>query len=153
MAWGAVLAEVEVDTETGEVNLLRLICVYDAGKAINPSLVEGQIEGGAVMSQGQAMMELWQPCYPTLNWQPTTQRDYLIPTSADVPYIESVICECPSACGPYGAKGIGEITANVPTPAIASAINNAIGVSINEIPITPEKILRALESKDKSYIH
>ncbi len=150
LAWGAVLAEVEVDTETGEVDLLRLVCAFDAGKAINPQLVEGQIEGGAGMAQGQAMMEQWQPYYPSLDWQPTTLRDYTIPTSMDVPDIESVIYECPSADGPYGAKGIGEITANVPTPAIASAINNAIGVGINEIPVTPEKILRALEKKAKS---
>jgi len=150
LAWGAVLAEVEVDTETGEVDLLRLVCSYDAGKAINPMLVEGQIEGGAIMGQGQAMTEDWQPYYPSLDWQPTTLRDYLIPTTADIPNIETVIYECPSASGPYGAKGIGEITANVPTPAIASAICNAIGVWINEIPITPEKILRALEGKTQT---
>ncbi len=150
LAWGAVLAEVEVDTETGEVDLLRLVCSFDAGKAINPQLVEGQIEGGAGMAQGQAMMEQWQPYYPSLDWQPTNLRDYMIPTAVDVPDVESVIFECPSADGPYGAKGIGEITANVPTPAIASAINKAIGVWINEIPITPEKILRALEGKSKS---
>jgi len=150
LAWGAVLAEVEVDTETGEVDLLRLVCSFDAGKAINPQLVEGQIEGGAGMAQGQAMMEQWQPYYPSLDWQPTNLRDYMIPTAVDVPDVESVIYECPSADGPYGAKGIGEITANVPTPAIASAINKAIGVWINEIPITPEKILRALEGKSKS---
>lgn len=145
LAWGAVLAEVDVDTGTGEVDLLRLVCVFDAGKAINPQLVVGQIEGGAVMSQGQAVMEKWQPYYPSLYWQPTTLRDYMIPTAADIPAIHSVIYECPSADGPYGAKGIGEITANVPTPAIASAICNAIGIWIDEIPITPEKILRALD--------
>lgn len=150
LAWGAVLAEVEVDTETGEVDLLRLVCTYDAGKAINPQLVEGQIEGGAVMGQGQAMMEQWQPYYPSLDWQPTSLRGYMIPTAADTPEIQLSIYECPSAEGPYGAKGIGEITTNVPPPAIASAINNAIGVWINEIPITPEKILRALEEKGES---
>ncbi len=145
LAWGAAIAEVEVDTETGEVDLLRLACAYDAGRAINPMLVEGQIQGGAVMAQGQAMLEQLYPCYPTVDSQPQTFHDYIIPTAMDIPGIECRIHECPSPEGPYGAKGIGEITAVVPHPAIAEAICNAIGVRIDEIPITPEKILRALQ--------
>jgi len=91
LAWGVVLAEVEEDTETGEVELVRLVCSLDAGKAINPQLVEGQIDGGAGMSQGQAMMEQWQPYHPSLDWQPPNLRDYMIPTTVDVPDIDSVI--------------------------------------------------------------
>jgi len=144
LSWGAVIAEVEVDTETGEVTLLRMVCTYDAGRAVNPMLVEGQIQGGAIMAQGQAMMEQLYPCYPTVDLQPQTFHDYIIPTAMDIPDIICCIHECPSAEGPYGVKGIGEITAVVPHPAIAEAICNAIGVRIDEIPITPEKILQAL---------
>lgn len=144
LAFGAVLAEVEVDTQTGEVLLQRVVCTYDAGKAINPMMVEGQIEGGVAMSQGQVMLEVLQPNYPRVEDQPSALHGYLIPTAVDVPRMEYSIHECPSDEGPFGAKGIGELTAIVPPPAIASAINDAIGVWIHDLPITPEKILRAL---------
>ena len=147
-AFGATLAEVEVDTATGAISVLRIVCTCDAGKAINPMLVEGQIHGGAAMSLGQAMMEVLQPRYPEVDWQPTALHSYLIPTAMDVPPIHGEIHECPSADGPFGAKGIGELTAIVPPAAIASAINNAIGVWIHDTPITPEKVLRALNRGD-----
>ncbi len=150
LAWSAVLAEVEVDTDTGEVQVLRLTASYDVGKAINPLLVEGQIEGGAGMGVGAALMEQLHPYYPSLEWQPRTLGDYVIPTSADVPEISSVIVECPSTNGPYGAKGIGEMTANAPAPAIVNAIHDAVGVWINGLPVTPEKVLRALAEKGAS---
>ena len=147
LAWSAVLAEVEVDTETGEVDMLRLVCVYDVGKAINPLLVEGQIEGGAVMGLGAALMENLYPYYPSMDWAPQTLGEYVIPTAVDVPDIQEEIVECPSTENIYGVKGIGEMTANPPSPAIVSAIHDAIGVWINEIPVTPEKVLKALEKK------
>jgi CO/xanthine dehydrogenase Mo-binding subunit len=147
LAWAAVLAEVEVDTETGQVEVLKLTCAYDVGKAINPLLCEGQIEGGAVMGVGAALMENLFPYYPSMDWQPQTFGDYVIPTSGDLPHLESVILECPSTDGPYGAKGIGEMTANAPGPAIANAIHDAVGVWIDDLPVTPEKVLRALEAK------
>ncbi len=147
LAWAAVLAEVEVDTDTGEVEILKLVTCYDVGRAINPLLAEGQIEGGTVMGIGATLMENLYPFYPTQAWQPESYHDYVIPTAADVPEIVSAIYECPSTNGPYGAKGIGEMTANVPAPAIINAIHDAIGVWITEVPVTPEKILKALEAK------
>lgn len=144
LAWAGVLAEVEVDTETGEVEIKRLVCVYDVGRAVNPMMVEGQIQGGAAMSIGAALMEQLHPFYPTQDCRPGTLGEYIIPTTMDVPEIEAHIYECPSVEGPYGVKGIGEMTANVPAPAIANAIHDAIGVWITENPITPERILRAL---------
>ncbi len=147
LAWGAVLAEVEVDTETGEVQVLKLVCSYDMGKAINPLLTEGQIEGGAVMGLGAALMEDMYPFYPSRSWQPESLHDYVIPTAVDVPELQAAIYECPSTNGPYGAKGIGEMTANAPAPAIVNAIHDAVGVWITELPITPEAVLRALDAK------
>jgi CO/xanthine dehydrogenase Mo-binding subunit len=149
MAWAAQLVEVEVDTDTGQVEVLRMVSAFDVGGAINPMLVEGQIEGGAVMGMGAALMEDLYPHYPTPEGQPTNLNTYVIPTAVDIPKkMESVIVECPSTAGPYGAKGIGEMTANVPAPAIVSAIHDAVGVWIDEIPVTPERLLRALEKAD-----
>jgi CO/xanthine dehydrogenase Mo-binding subunit len=147
LAWAAVMAEVEVDTETGEVQVLSLTSTYDVGRAINPLLSEGQIEGGAAMGLGAALMEDLYPFYPTQEWQPETYHDYVIPTAADIPELRSAIYECPSTDGPYGAKGIGEMTANPPAPAIVNAIHDAIGVWITELPVTPERILKALDAK------
>ena len=149
LAWTAVQAEVEVDTETGAIDVLKLTSVIDAGKAINPMLVEGQIEGGAVMGMGAALTEHLHPYYPELKWQPETLGDYVIPTAMDVPELVDKIYECPSTGGPYGVKGIGEFTANAPSPAIMNAVHDAVGVWIDELPITPEKILRALDRKKK----
>ena len=147
IAWTAIFAEVEVDTDTGVVDILKLIAAYDVGKAINPLLVEGQIEGGTIMGLGAAIMENLYPYYPSMDWQPQTIGDYVIPTAIDVPPMETEILESPSTEGPFGVKGIGEMTANAPSPAIVNAIHNAIGVWIDELPVTPEKILRALDEK------
>jgi CO/xanthine dehydrogenase Mo-binding subunit len=148
LAWGATLAEVEVDTETGEVRVLRLVSAFDAGRAINPLLVEGQIEGGTMMGMGAALMENLYPHYPSLEGQPTNLNTYVIPSAADLPNeMEAVIVECASSGGPYGAKGIGEMTASVASPAILGAIHDAVGVWIDEIPVTPERLLRALEER------
>ena len=147
MAWAATVAEVEVDTETGEVVVIKLISAYDVGKAINPMLVEGQIEGGVVMGLGEALMEQLFPYYPTLEGQPDNLGDYLIPTAVDIPDTQHEILEYNSTNGPYGAKGIGEMTANAPSPAIVNAIYDAVGVWIDDLPATPERVLRALEAK------
>jgi CO/xanthine dehydrogenase Mo-binding subunit len=147
MAWTSIFAEVEVDTETGQVDVLRLLAAYDVGKAINPLLAEGQIEGGTMMGVGAAIMENLNPYYPSMDWQPETIGDYVIPTAVDVPLMETELLECPSMEGPFGAKGIGEMTANTPSPAIVNAIHDAVGVWINELPVTPERVLRALDEK------
>lgn len=145
MAYGATVAEVEVDTDTGEVRVLKLVSAYDCGKAINPMLVEGQIDGGAAMGLGSALLEELHPYYPTLEHYPTGFFSYMIPTAKDLPELDAVIVEMGSNTGPYGAKGIGEMTANSQAPAIINAIHDAIGVWITDLPATSEKVLRALE--------
>ncbi len=145
MAYGATVAEVEVDTDTGEVKVLKLVSAYDCGKAINPLLVEGQIDGGAAMGLGSALMEELHPYYPTLDNYPTGFFSYMVPTAKDLPELDAVVVEMGSRTGPYGAKGIGEMTANSQAPAIINAIHNAIGVWITDLPATSEKVLRALE--------
>lgn len=147
LAYGATMAEVEVDTETGEVEVLKFDNVFDVGKAINPLLIEGQFDGGLVMGIGATLMENVNPAYPGDAFKPKTMGDYVMPTTMDVPPMNSVAVEFPSANGPYGAKGIGEMTANTASPAITNAIYDAIGVWIDDMPVTPEKILRALDAK------
>jgi CO/xanthine dehydrogenase Mo-binding subunit len=148
MAYGATVAEVEVDTETGQVKVIKLVSAYDCGKAINPLMVEGQIDGGAAGGLGSALMEELHPYYPTLDHYPTGFFSYMFPTIKDVPELESVVVEMGSRTGPYGAKGVGEMTANSQAPAIVNAIHDALGVWITDLPATPEKILRALEAKE-----
>ncbi|OGO29244.1 MAG: hypothetical protein A2W33_02090, partial [Chloroflexi bacterium RBG_16_52_11] len=143
MAYGATVANVEVDIETGEVKVLKLVSAYDCGKAINPLLVEGQIDGGAAGGLGAALLEELHPYYPTLDHYPTGFFSYMVPTARDVPALDAVVVEMNSISGPYGAKGIGEMTANSQAPAIINAIYDAIGVWITDLPATPEKILRA----------
>lgn len=142
-AWASQLAEVEVDTETGQVEVLRLASATDAGKAINPIMVEGQIEGGAVQGLGFALME--DMIVEQGIFKNAKLSTYLIPTAADVPFIEPLIVEVYDPTGPYGAKGIAE-PATIPTaPTIFSAITNAIGKRILFTPASPENILRLLD--------
>ena len=142
------VAEVEVDTETGEVKVLKLSSAYEVGRQVNPKMVEGQIVGGAVMGMGVALMESCFPNYPALDPHPGSFHEYIMAGAADVPEIESIVLEYPSVDGPYGVKGVGEMTANSPLPAIVNAIYDAVGVWITELPVTPEKVLRALEEKE-----
>jgi CO/xanthine dehydrogenase Mo-binding subunit len=144
-AHACTIAEVEVDTETGHVRVLSLKSAYEVGRALNPALVEGQITGGTWMGMSHALYETTAPYYPETDHAPDDFSHYLMPGAAELPEIESTILEIPSANGPFGMKGVGEMTANSPIPAIANAVTDAIGVQITELPITPEKILRALE--------
>jgi CO/xanthine dehydrogenase Mo-binding subunit len=142
-AWASQLAEVEVDTETGHVTVLRLASATDAGKAINPKMVEGQIEGGAVQGLGFALME--EMIVEQGEFKNAKLSTYLIPTAADVPMIEPLIVEVYDSTGPYGAKGIAE-PATIPTaPTIFNAIANAIGKRILITPASPERLLMLLE--------
>lgn len=133
----------EVDVETGKVNVLKIVAAHDTGKAINPMSAEGQIEGGVIQGVGFALMEklhLKEGRVENNNF-----LDYKIPTSGDIPEIETILVETEDPAGPFGAKGIGE-PGLVPTaPAIGNAIYDAIGVRFKELPITPEKILKALK--------
>ena len=149
-AHACTVAEVEVDTETGEVTVISLKSAYEIGRQVNPALVEGQIRGGSVMGMAHALYESIHPYYPEVDHMPTGFSEYVLPGLADLPEVDSVVIEYPSVNGPYGVKGLGEMTANPPIPAIANAITDAIGVRITEIPITPEKILKALDANGDS---
>jgi CO/xanthine dehydrogenase Mo-binding subunit/aerobic-type carbon monoxide dehydrogenase small subunit (CoxS/CutS family) len=139
--YGAHLAEVEVDLRLGLVRPLRIAAAHDVGRAINPILVEGQIEGGVAQGIGMALMEEFTP------GKGENLHDYLIPTIGDVPPITSILIECASSVGPFGAKGIGE-QALIPTaPAILNAIHNATGARITRTPATPDRVLAALKAR------
>jgi aldehyde oxidoreductase len=139
--FGAHMAEVEVDVDLGTVRVLKVIAAHDVGRAINPTLIEGQIEGGVAQGLGMALMEEFFP------GKGENLHDYLIPSAGDVPPIESILIEDPSSIGPFGAKGIGE-QAVIPTaPAILNAIHDAIGVRIHKIPATPDRVRAAILAK------
>jgi CO/xanthine dehydrogenase Mo-binding subunit len=148
-AHACTVAEVEVDTETGEVTVLSIKSAYEIGCEVNPALVKGQITGGSFMGMAHALYETTQPYYPSPEHSAHSFSDYILPGPSELPEIDSVVLEYPSANGPYGVKGIGEMTANPPIPAIVNAIYNAVGVRITSLPVTPEKVLRALEEKEK----
>jgi len=135
--------EVEVSRQTGEVKLLKVYAAHDTGKALHPSNCEGQIEGGVSMGLGFALYEnfLFQGA-ELLN---PSFLDYKLPTALEVPEIEPIIVECTHREGPYGSKGMGETTNVALPPALANAIYDAVGVRIYDLPITPEKILHALQ--------
>jgi len=142
-AYSAQAAEVEVDTETGHVRVLRIVAADDLGKAINPDLVIGQIEGGVVQAQGYAMLE----DYKSKDGYVLTDQlsTYLIPTIWDIPeVVESVIVEYPDPNGPWGARGVGELPFLPTAAAIAAAVHDATGVWYDEFPLTPERILHGL---------
>jgi CO/xanthine dehydrogenase Mo-binding subunit len=147
ISYAACVADVEVDDETGEVQVLRLVQVYDVGRAINPTLVEGQIEGGAMMGLGLGLLEASYPYYPSVEHRGGEFGAYLAPSMEDLPSIENVILENPSVDGPFGAKAIGEMANNAQPAAICSAIYDAVGAWVTECPATPERVLRALEGR------
>jgi len=137
--FGAQVARVEVDPELGTVELTDLVAIHDVGKVINRAAVEGQVEGAAAQGIGYALYEdvklkdngRWVDGF----------AEYLLPTSEDMPRVESIIVEVPEPSGPHGAKGVGEV-ALVPTaPAIANAVYDAVNVRVTRIPIQPEMIV------------
>lgn len=144
-AHACTVAEVEVDDETGIVDVVRMYNVYEMGRALNPALAQQQIVGGAWMGISHALYETTEPYYPSREHGPTGFVDYLMPGPADLAAMESVILERPADNGPFGGKGIGEMTANSPIPAIANAIHDACGVRVERMPFTPEEILRGLD--------
>jgi CO/xanthine dehydrogenase Mo-binding subunit len=145
--FGCQVAEVEVDTVTGEVQVLGSWAAHDVGRAVNPQGVEAQIEGGVVQALGQGLME----DYKLEQGRTTTAgfAKYILPTALDVPHINSIIIEDPDPLGPLGVKGIGE-PAMIPTiPAVTNAIYDAVGVRIMSLPATPEKVLAAIRDKER----
>ncbi len=144
-AFGTAGVEVEVDIETGDVKILKLVSAHDVGRGINPTLIKGQIYGAVYQGVGYALKERLQVIEGKVvngNF-----RDYKILTAKDTVPVEAVIVEDPDPAGPYGAKGIGEPGLVSIAPAVANAVYDAIGVRITDLPITPEKILLALKTK------
>jgi len=142
------LVDVEVDPETGKVDVLRYTAFLDVGTAIHPSYVEGQIQGGTVQGIGWALNEgyVYDENGAMLN---SSFLDYRMPTTLDVPMIDTVMIEVPNPRHPFGVRGVGEAPIIPPLPAVAIAVSNAIGVKMNSLPLTPDVILDALESKGK----
>jgi len=141
--FGSHLADVEVDLDTGHVTVLRYIACHDVGRAINPRSVEGQISGGVVQGIGMALLEevvLQDGVNMTGGF-----FQYLIPTAADVPDVETVILESGEGMGPFGARGIGEPPIGPPAAVIANAITNAVGARPTALPMTPERVLACIE--------
>ncbi|RLC75991.1 MAG: xanthine dehydrogenase family protein molybdopterin-binding subunit [Chloroflexi bacterium] len=141
--FGTQAVEVAVDTETGEITLLKSVACHDIGRAINPAAVVGQIAGGSHQGLGYALtedyvMEKGVTKTPSL-------AEYLVPTSLDFPTTQVIILESGSGVGPFGAKGIGEPALTPAAPAVANAVADAIGVRIHELPLTPKRVLAALE--------
>ncbi|MEO3389369.1 molybdopterin cofactor-binding domain-containing protein [Mesorhizobium sp. CAU 1741] len=136
--WGAQLAELEVDMKLGTVKLIKITAAHDVGKAINPLLAEGQVEGGIAQGIGLALMEEYVP------GRTENLHDYLIPTIGDVPPIETILVEVPDPEGPYGAKGLGEHVLIPTAPAIVNAIRHASGAKIDKVPATPDRVLAAI---------
>lgn len=139
--------ELEVNTLTGQVNILKAVLVQDVGRAVNPHLVEGQMDGGYAMALGYALFE-------DLNLKNGVMGNrkfskYLIPTAMDVTELTKIIVEEPESTAPYGAKGIGEPVMIPVTPAILNAIFDATGVRITELPITPEKLVKAFSEHER----
>jgi CO/xanthine dehydrogenase Mo-binding subunit len=139
-AYGACVCRVLIDTETGQMKVERIVSAVDAGHAYNRMLVEGQIEGGAIMNMGFAVMENLYPGYPHKHYQINNLNEYSVPTTMDAPDVESIIVEVPSRTGPLGAKGPGEVTAAMIAPGIANAVGDAIGVHPTKCPVISEYI-------------
>lgn len=149
--FGVCIVEVEVDTGTGIVEVLKNVQVYEIGNELNPLIVKGQIHGGAIMGIGMALTEDAHPYWPSVDFPASSLSDYVIPTAADIPGDDKyAVIGVPHPDGPYGAKGFSEMGSNAVIPAITMAVHNAIGVWIKQFPITPETILRALDMATKA---
>lgn len=144
-SFAAHAAEVEVDRETGEISVLRVVCAHDLGRALNPLGAEGQIEGGAVQSIGFGIMEEIQKkngAVVNANFE-----GYLIPTSMDAPECQPIFVETLDPQGPFGGKGLAETAINPTAGAVANAVYNAVGARVRKLPITPERVLAAMAGK------
>ena len=136
----------EVDPETGKVQVLRFTVAQDAGKAIHPAYVEGQMQGGSVQGIGWALNEEY--CYSERGEMANASYlDYRIPTALDLPMIDTVIVEVPNPGHPFGVRGVGEAPIIPPMAAIANAIYGATGVRLNELPMRPDRILAATQAQ------
>jgi CO/xanthine dehydrogenase Mo-binding subunit len=139
--FAAQIAKVEVDVDLGTVRVLRMAAAHDVGRAVNPTLVEGQVHGGIAQGLGLALMEEYLP------GRSENLHDYLIPTFGDMPEIETILIEDPEPLGPYGAKGVGEHSLIATAPAIFGGIHHATGVRLSQAPATPDRVLAALRGR------
>jgi CO/xanthine dehydrogenase Mo-binding subunit/aerobic-type carbon monoxide dehydrogenase small subunit (CoxS/CutS family) len=139
--FGAQMVELAVDRGLGTVRLLKITAAHDVGRAINPTLVEGQIEGGIAQGIGMALMEEY------VAGRTENLHDYLIPTTGDVPPIRSILIEVPHPEGPFGAKGLGEHVLIPTAPAILNAIRHATGVTLTRLPVLPHRLRAALQER------
>jgi len=144
-SWAAAVVEVRVDSLTCEVTVEKVTAAHDIGKAINPVMVEGQIEGGTLQGLGYASLE--QLTVSGGHLKQASLTDYIIPTTLDAPLIEPIIIEEPYSRGPYGAKGVGEQPLVGIPAAYVGAVENALRVEFYEIPLTPEIIHRRVHGK------
>lgn len=144
-AFAAHIADVEVDSETGKVKVLRYTAFQDVGKALNPTQVEGQMQGGAFQGIGWALTESY--CYVDGKLTNPNLLDYRIPTALDLPMIDTEIIEVPISDDAYGARGVGEVPIVPPAAAIANAIYWAVGVRMRNLPMTPEAVFWAIQEK------
>ncbi|MCP5000490.1 MAG: xanthine dehydrogenase family protein molybdopterin-binding subunit, partial [Hyphomicrobiales bacterium] len=146
--YGAHAAQVSVDIDTGEVTVIKSVGAHDVGQASNLRAVEGQIEGSALMGQGFALSE--ELILEKGVLKNGSFSEYLIPTSEDVPEIQSIVLESRSGLGPFGSKGIGEPVFAPVAASIVNAVADAIGTRIHDLPLTPEKVLRAINENKAS---
>jgi len=144
-AFATHIAEVEVDTRTGEVRVLRMTCAHDIGRAINRDGVEAQVEGGVLQGVGYARYEDFRTEQGRV--LTSTLTTYIVPTAADAPEVDLVLVEEPWSKGPYGAKGIGEPALIPAAAAVANAVGDALGFPVSEIPLTPERVWRLLRER------
>lgn len=146
--FGVVFTDVAVDVKTGEVKIEKLVLVHDIGRAINPTTVEGQLQGGISMGLGYALFE--DPAISPKDgvMQGDNYNTYRLASTLDMPEVEVVIYEDPAPSGPFGGKGVGMCGVHAIAPAIANAIYHATGVRLTEVPLTPERVLAALEAKE-----
>ena len=147
-SFGAQIAEDEVDPETGHVQLTRVTAAHDVGRALNPRLVEGQIDGQVFSAAGQI---LYEQCLMDHGQVLNASREgYKLPRPFEVPEIDHIIVESIDPYGPYGAKEVGEGPIVTASQTIANAVSNAIGHPLKEAPITPARVLQAIKAKKKA---
>jgi CO/xanthine dehydrogenase Mo-binding subunit len=149
MSFGSTIVELSVDDETGIVSIDGLYNCYDMGTVINPLLAEGQVDGGGMQGIGMGLYEDLQPYKAgTPDLKAANFTDYIIPTFSDLPKKSATeFFENYDPYGPYGAKGCGEMVTNTQAPAIINAIHDAVGIWVDELPATPERILKLIDEK------
>jgi len=142
-AFGAHICDLEVDMETGRSTVVRYTAIQDAGKAVHPSFVEGQMQGGAAQGIGWALNEEY-----VFNADGVMENagflDYRMPVASDLPMIDTVIVEVANPLHPYGVRGVGEVPIVPPLAAVANAMRDATGVRFTELPLSPPRVLRGL---------